>query len=406
MNFDKNILKVFMGNISSQLTIILGSIVIVRIFAPAEFGEFSIWLAIVSFFSVTVTLRLENALPILEEEESKAQKVIMIATIILLLTILLALILTSLSYLGVKEFFLIKPHSLILLPPAVLFFSLNQVLQTWAMAEGAFSKLNIMRFFLAFNTVLIQIAAGYKFPTALSLISGFVLANAISFMISTRLMQVFSEDSAFDLSNIRSFFTKYYKLPLYALPADTINSIVSQLPLIIIFSRFGAEAAGYLALTLRVLGAPIALASKSVLDVFKYHAFQTINAIGNCRELYIKTFKRLLAASLLFVLCTIFLADDIFRLAFGVEWQQSARISILLLPMFALSIIASPLSYMSYLIEKPNIDLLWQISLLLTITTALYSFESYRLSLIAYAVTYALMYLVYLLISWRFSLGK
>jgi O-antigen/teichoic acid export membrane protein len=106
------------------------------------------------------------------------------------------------------------------------------------------------------------------------------------------------------------------------------------------------------------------------------------------------------------VLGTYFLAEDIFRIGFGSDWTESGRIAIWMLPMFALGLIASPLSYMSYLVEKPHIDLLWQIGLMIISAIVLYSFPSYQLTLVGYGLAYALMYMLYIYMSYRFSCGE
>lgn len=406
-SFWKHVSSVFAGSLLAQSIPIIGSFAITRIFAPTEFGEFTMWLALVSFMSVVVTLRLETVLPIIEDGQAKTEAVFIILVTTLLATIFLVVCLFALNYLlRVKSFLPEKLISLVLITPAVLFVALNQVWQTWAAVDGVYGKLTTMRLVQALATVVIQIYAGFKYPTAISLILGFVLASGISFALAAMLMPQFVHASFFHFSGFRKFFIRYKKFPLYALPADSINTAVAQLPMLVVFDRFGSEAAGYLALTMRVLGAPVGLIGKAVLDVFKRYAVQSIKEVGHCRELYVKTFMTLMLASVMMVICTIFFAEDIFRVAFGSEWMQSGRMAVWLLPMFALGLIASPLSYMAYLVEKQHIDLLWQIGLMIVTVGTLYVFSSYRLTLIGYGVGYAMMYIVYIFMSYQFSKGK
>ncbi|UCJ15187.1 hypothetical protein K5Q02_15095 [Pseudomonas sp. MM211] len=161
-----------------------------------------------------------------------------------------------------------------------------------------------------------------------------------------------------------------------------------------------------MALTMRVLGAPAGLVGKAVLDVFKRHAMKSIREVGNCRDIYVKTFVVLMLASTVMVACTVFLAEDIFQTAFGPNWTQSGVMAIWLLPMFALGLIASPLSYIVYLVEKQYVDLLWQVSLMIVAILALYGFSSSKSTLIGYGVGYAVMYIIYISISYRLSGGQ
>lgn len=402
----KHVSSVFSGTLLAQSIPIIGSLVITRIFSPEGFGEFSTWLALVSFVSVIVTLRLENTLPIVTDGDARNEAVFIILVTTLLVTTLFTACLFASCFLFEIGGFLPKETALLLFaPPAIVFVALNQVWQTWAAVNGSYKKLNTMRVVQALTTVLIQIIAGLEYPSAFSLVFGFALASAISFVVAFRMMPRLVDRKFCKKVQFSDFFKKFKKFYLYALPADAINTAVSQLPLLVVFQRFGSETAGYLALTIRVLGAPVGLVGKAVLDVFKRHAVESIREIGNCRELYLKTFTVLVMASGLMVVCTVFLAEDIFNLAFGVEWAKSGQMAIWLLPMFALGLIASPLSYISYLVGKPHIDFMWQISLLVTVVITLYSFSSYKSTLIGYGVGYALMYFWYIFISYRFSCG-
>ena len=405
-NFWKHVSSVLAGTLAAQSIPLIGSLFIARIFAPGEFGEFSTWLAIVTFASVVVTLRFEAMLAIAEDGVGRVRAVFIIFWVTILMSVLFFICVAGAKFLpGIKNYL---PDSLALLltiVPAALCLALNQIWQTWAAAEGLYGKLNVMRLVQASILVLVQIGAGLKYPTAVSLVMGFVVATGIAFAWSIKVMPRFIYGEFCNPIEFRDFFFRYKNFPLYALPADAINTAAGQLPVLVVSYRFGNEVAGYLALTMRVLGAPIGLVGKAVLDVFKRYAIQSIQKTGNCRKLYVNTFMALVLASLILIGGTVFLAEDIFRVAFGSEWLPAGRMAIWLLPMFALRMIASPLSYMAYLVEKQNIDLLWQFALMMVAIVTLYVFRSYESTLIGYSTGYAIMYFVYILISYRLSKG-
>lgn len=403
----RHVSTVFSGSLLAQSIPIIGSLAIARIYAPSEFGEFSTWLALVSFIAVVITLRLETVLAIVEDGENRAKAVFIALVTTLLMGCVFSVALFMLSSVHVTRAYLPEQAILLLLIiPAAFLVALNQIWQTWAAVDGAYGKLNAMRIIQATAMVLIQIAVGLKYPAAASLVLGFLTAAFISIVTAMMLMPAFLCGSFFHRNIFMDFFVRYKKFPLYALPADSINTAVAQLPILIVFHRFGGETAGYLALTMRVLGAPVGLVGKSVLDVFKRHAIQSLREVGDCRDIYIKTFKALMLAAVVMILGTVLLAEDIFRIAFGAQWVESGRMALWLLPMFALGLIASPLSYMAYLVEKQYVDLLWQISLAVLVICVLYSFSSPQSTLVFYSIAYAAMYVVYMLISYRFSVGK
>lgn len=404
--FWRHVSSVFVGAIFVQLIPIIGSLFIVRIFNPGEFGEFSAWLVFVTFMSVVITLRFEAVLVIVEDGIVRSQAVLIVLVVTVIMAAVSTLCLVALQQLpSIRQYLPEQTILIILLVPATLFLALNQVWQAWAAAEGLYAKLITMRFVQALLLVVLQIFIGLKYPNALSLALGFVFASGIAFVWAIMLMPCLSYRNSLKLMEIKKFIRRYRKFPLYALPADSISTAVAQLPVLVVALRFGNEAAGYLALTIRVLGAPAGLVGKAVLDVFKRHAIQNIKKIGNCRELYINTFAVLFLASLIMTVVTIYYGESIFRIAFGSEWITSGVIAIYLLPMFALGLIASPLSYIAYLVEKQYIDLVWQIGLMMVVVVSLFFFTSYEITLISYAACYAGMYLIYLLISFKLSGG-
>lgn len=396
----------FVGTLAAQLIPIIGSIFIARIFTPSEFGKFSAWLAMVSFLSVIITLRFEAVLAIVEEGIDRLKAVFFVFLISIATSVVLFIgVVLGRNFSWINIYF---PDSMVLLltiAPAALFLALNQVCQMWAAAEGLYKKLITMRLVQAATLIGVQISLGLKYPCATSLAIAFAIAGVIGLGVSINLMPKFINIQFYSFPKLKSFWARYHKFPVFALPADSINTAVAQLPVLIVTLRFGSEVAGYLALTMRVLGAPLGLIGKAVLDVFKRHAVKNIQKAGDCRELYLSTFAVLAFASLIFVVATIFLAEDIFRVAFGSEWIVSGEMAIWLLPMFALGMIASPLSYLAYLVEKQHIDLFWQSGLMIVALINLNYFSSYESTLIAHSVGYGFMYIIYIFISFKLSKG-
>ncbi|UCJ15186.1 hypothetical protein K5Q02_15090 [Pseudomonas sp. MM211] len=204
--FWKNVSSVFTGSLLAQSIPIIGSLAITRIFAPSEFGEFSTWLALVSFLAVAVTLRLETVLAIVEDGRARTHAVCIVLVTTLLVAFILAMLLYILSSFSIPRNYLPEQAILmVLIVPAALLVALNQVWQTWAAVDGAYGKLNVMRLAQALVIVLIQIGAGLKYPTAASLVLGFVLASGISFVSAVMLMPRFFHNFFFILMGFGIF---------------------------------------------------------------------------------------------------------------------------------------------------------------------------------------------------------
>lgn len=395
---------VFSGTAVAQLIPLLGSLVIARLFLPAEFGVFMAWLGISALAGVFVTGRFEMALALEPDGAPRAEAAsATFITATLLLTLIT--IVGAVAWPFVAHRFPAIPAPLLwLYVPAVAALASAQIWQAWAAAEGRFKALSMMRITQAATITSFQITAGFLAPSAVNLalahVAG-VIAGVI--MIAWRLpLQRLPEGR----KTLFRFWSRYRRFPIYSLPADTVNTAAAQLPLTILASRFGADVAGFVALAFRTLGAPISLMGSAVLDVFKRRASESWRETGSCRGPFLETFLVLAAGSLTATLIFWFAGEELFVFAFGPEWREAGKAAVILLPLFALRFVASPLSYTFYIAEKQHVDLVWQICLLAMTLTTLMKVTGYEQTLMAYALGYGSLYIVYVFLTYRFSAGK
>lgn len=406
--FWKNVAVVLTGTVAAQSIPLLGSLVIARIYAPAEFGLFSAWLGMAMMAAVVVTGRFEMALAV--EPDGPPRKFAVFAT---LGTILIIGMLFTLIALGVYISAMLPEQvnlsMVILFMPATLLVGVTHTWQAWAAAEGNFRVLSWIRISQAFVVTVTQIGAGLIAPTAFGMMLGHVLGLAAGIVISIYFMPVTpfcGVGGEKFWPKLKAFWFNQRRFPLFALPADTINAASGQLPLLLIASRFGAESSGLFALTVRVLGAPIGLLGAAVLDVFKRSAASSFRDKGHCREEYMRTFWLLAGGGVMMALGVWVVAEWLFIFAFGEPWRQAGVIAVWLMPMFALRFVASPLSYVFYIAGKQQIDLIWQCALLAMTLASFLIPTSFEASVRFYSAGYGLLYVIYAILSYNFSKGK
>lgn len=404
--FWRSVISTLTSSAIAQLIPVLGSLILARQYAPSEFGVFSTWLGIVQFFSVVITGRLEAALAM--ELDGEPRRLTVITTLVTAgcVTLVLCVVLGGAVFLefhGVSASF---PLLSALTLPASLSLAVGQTWQSWAVAGGCYRHLAAMRITSAGAITILQIASGLVFKSAEALATSYLIGSVVTIFLSAKLMPV-GKIKLNDLSMVvSSVWLRNRRFALFSLPADAINVAAVQLPLLLVASKFGAEVTGLLALTMRTLGAPIGLLGKSILDVFKRYAAASYRERGECRKEYIKTFNVLLAGALLLCVVVLAFGESIFVLAFGSSWRPAGTMAIWLLPIFAMRFMASPLSYMVYIAGRQSLDLLWQVALLVMTVTSLCIPERHDIALISYSVGYSLLYVVYLAMSYQFSLGR
>lgn len=394
------------GSAVAQAIPIIGALILARIFSPGEFGVYASWLGVVVFISVIITGRFETSLAI--EADGDPRRLAFVSTLVTAgiasFFLLVLLVVATVLFPAIQQK-LALPLLLCTLPTAMT-IAIVQSWQSWAAAEGAYRKLTVMRVANAGAITVSQIIIGLFQPDAVVLALGYLVGGMLACALCTTLMPIGKLPVEYrKFESVKAFWYRQRRFPLLSLPADAINTAAAQLPIIIVASRYGAEVAGLLAMTLRILGAPLGLLGKSVLDVFKRHAATRYREYGECRDIYLQTFKVLSGGSIVFVVAILFLSETLFVIAFGEQWRVSAAIAIWMLPYFSLAFIASPLSYMVYIAGKQHVDLFWQIALLIMTFVCLTVPTHYESALKFYSAGYALLYVVYIIMSYRFSLG-
>ena len=406
-SFFRSTRLVLFGMVVAQAIPLLGSLLIARLYLPTEFGAFSTWLGVAMTGAVLVTGRLEMALVI--EADGEPRRFAMSAT---LATICAVSVVLCVCVLGVYGLALdahdLTPGLVLAFLPATLLMAVTQTWQSWAAAEGFYRALSWIRIAQALGVTGVQVGVGWLMPSALGLAIGHTLGVLWGVVVAMWMMPLslrsFLPWIEFR-TKLRAFWSSHRRFPLFALPADLINTVAGQLPLLFITSKFGADATGFYALALRILGGPISLLGTAVLDAFKRRAATSYRELGHCKEDYVSTFRVLFVLGGLLALGVMLVAEPLFAWAFGETWRQAGVIAVWLMPMFALRFVASPLSYVFYIAGAQRVDLVWQCGLLMMTLLVFIADLDFESTVKSYAAGYAGMYVVYLFLSYRYSKG-
>lgn len=403
--FWRSIGLVLSGTVFAQAIPLLGSLLIARLYVPAEFGVFATWLGMAQLAAVAMTGRYEMALAM--EPDGEQRRVGVLATFATAGIGTLVLV-SAASFLYALEWLpRVSAGLLLSWIPAAALLCAAQIWQAWAAADGRYRELGLLRIAQALSVTALQVVLGTLVPSAEGLAWGQVVGLSISALVAIKTMSFTVKLSSPTnlIPAMRSFQRRHYRFPLLSLPADSVNTAAAQLPLIIVTSRFGAEVAGWLAMAMRSLGAPISLLGAAVLDVFRRHAAQAWRDRGNCRAEYLQTLRVLAGASAAVGVVLAMTSEPLFALVFGERWRAAGTVALWMLPMYTLRFVASPLSYLFYVGDKQHIDLIWQLALLVMTACTLTLAVTSRAALLAYSAGYSGLYLVYLYLSYRLSGG-
>lgn len=409
--FRRDILIVMAGTATAQLLPVLASPMLTRLFSPSAFGIFGLFLALCGICAIAGTARYEQAI-LLPAERADSLSIVALASVCLIGTCSAIALLVMLLGSTIADLFGNPAilRWLPLLPVGVFALGANQILYLWANRNREFKALSSNRIWRAACTVLVSVILGYAGFHDGGLIIGFVVGTTTT--IVPFMWPLIRQDrellTEVNWTRITTMARRYRRFAFYSLPGDTINAVSGQMPILLLGRYFPSAVVGSYSLTQRLLGAPNALVSRSVGDVFRQRASEELRSSGSCLTTWKTTARMLTLVSVVVYLPIALWARPIFVFAFGPDWAQAGRFAQLMTPYFALGFVASVLGQMSYLAEKQSLDLAWQAALSTSLLISLVVGGKLRdpgVAVVFYSTAYSLMYIVYLAMSYRFAVG-
>jgi len=406
--FSRNVLTLMTGTTIAQAIPIAISPILTRIYTPEDFGVFALYMAIASIISVIATGRYEMAIMLPKEEEdvkSIVKLVMILLSIVTFITFLMVFFLNQ----AITNLFENPEISnwLYFLPISIFLVGLYQVYNYLLIREKNFKRLSTNKIIVSTTNASTQLGYGFAVSNGFGLLFGNIIGYIISIYFIIR-SKVVNKYFHFKDNSIKEVAKEYQNFPKYDVPSVLLNVVANQLPLLALGKFFGLGVVGFYALMYKVLMMPIGLLSGTVLDVFKQRATEDYNKYGNCKDIYIKTFKSLVLLGIVpFTILGIF-APEIFAFVFGENWRIAGEFAQIMVPMLFLSFIISPLSYLLYIANKQKYDFFGHIILIIIILISIFiglHYDSEKMILIFFSIGYSSVYLLYLLYSFYLSKG-
>lgn len=357
----------FMGNTAiAQFLPLLSAPVIARLYLPADFGAYAVFVALATLLGSSATLALQNAI-LLEKHDQEAAHAFLLALIVsVTVSVLLYMCLVALPQSFLVA--IVGPEVLPLffwLPATIILTSTFQCAYTWCIRRRYYRRLGVNKLVLAMVTMVVQISIGLTAPD----VRGFVFANIIGYSCALLLLagivhgDVVEQAPRLSLASFRRHFMDRIALPLYTLPATLVNTVSSYLPDLLINRLYGVHLLGQYSLASRTVNMPLAFISTSIQDIFRQQASAEFATAGHCRGTFRSFFVLMASVSLLLVVPLILVLPWLIPFVFGDQWDESGTLVRALVFLIAIRFVSSPLSYVWIIVGRQRMDLLWQVGL-------------------------------------------
>lgn len=331
----------------SQVALLATGPLLSRLYQPASWGVYSLVLAFVAVASVVTALCYDQAIVGAETRPEAAALTLaslVLGPVVTLFAVGAMALLISENWLG----FGILPWSALGWAAALLL--LMQVFVSfryWHMREERFALLGRTAVTQNLGRAIFPVATVWPWPGGTGLLAGEALGRTIGILplIRERWQETVAAYRSVTRPQVVAVLKRYAVFAYAGVPGGLLDAAALALPLPLIASAFGAQAAGEFALAQRVLQAPAALVGRSVADAF--HARLAIHARE--RHSYLprffgRTALLLLAVAALPALVVLGLGASGFAWIFGAQWAVAGTFATMMLPWATGQLIVSPLS--------------------------------------------------------------
>lgn len=399
--FFQNIAVVAGGNAAAKLIGIIATPIITRLYTPADYGVFSVFLSIIGIAGSLATLRYSVTIPIADGEK--------LANNLLKLCFLITISLTLIWFAGIAlfgnlltDYFSVEQLKPFLWLLPIVFFSqgIYDALNNWAVRNKQFKLVTRTKISQGISSSGFKIGLGVLGITPLGLFIGHIAQEAAGIgSIFTRLLKAnpFFLKS-FSWSEIKFAANRYKKFPLIQSWSQLLLAIGAQMPILLIGGLYGAEVVGVFGLAMGMINMPMDLIGQSVAQV--YYAEISKYGKNNIEKIYklsISIIIKLFWLGLIPVGFLIAFGPWLFQLVFGPEWLDAGIYARILSILILFRFISSPMMNSLNVMEKQGIQL-WLNTLRVILVVAIFyltnefGFSPVK-SIIVYSLSIAAFYL-------------
>jgi len=350
----RSFLMLFSANTTAQLIALLIYPFITRLYSAADFGLLSLFLSIAGVLTILATMRYESSI-MLPHDQKDAAALFDLSVVINGVVCLLIFVLVFAC--GKQIALLFNAPGLArwlwLLPVYVFVSALWQSWNNWLNRSRQYRKIAVYGISQSVIASMLKLLFGaIMLPGGLiyATVSGVVVAMGGNLLHKAE--NTFALLFHFDRTLMRQMGKEQKNFPCFTLPHALVNCLGGNLPILLLAPFFSSSEIGYFGVAIALAFTPISVITTAMYQVL----FQQSNDKKMRKESLIPLVKEFLikmtAVFLPLFILLYFVVPSIVQLLLGTKWHESGSIVIILLPWILLTLLTSPLSFMSVLFSK------------------------------------------------------
>ncbi len=306
-----------------------------RLYGPAAFGLFAMFVTAATCLSVMVTCRFDQAILVAKDELAASRVALASLLTTMLGALVLALFSPQLAFLLSLITGSDSPELLVpLLIAAVVCVSLYQITVAWLLRKEQYRDMAAMRFVFAAAMAVTQVAIPLLGG---SVLLGLAAGQVVGFGTGTLYGCWRSRRSwpPIRLSHWQAVVSQaqvHQRFALFGVPSALASNWAVHGPVVLLAVLFGVEVAGIFALAQRLFTTPLSLLNSAFSRIFYAEAARTSSS-DELAALFRYTLSRVFLLAVLPIAAVACLAPGWFGPLFGAEWAGAGVVCTMLAPM-------------------------------------------------------------------------
>lgn len=392
----QNSAKLLSANVYAQAIGLAVYPLLTRLYTPENFGVLNLFLSIGGIFILLSTLDYQQAI-VLPKDENKAIAVVHLCLVTSLVAS--ALVLASVPFSGaIAELF--KTPALekwyYLLPLYVFVMAGWNILSYWYIRRAEYDRNSGYQVLQSSLGAGMKIGLGYGGCLQGGMIVSVVAAPLLALLTSCKMawekhirpLLRHNRDEILEVAAI------YRKFPKYSFPSSMLNTLSSQVPVLLLTPVFGNGEIGLWSMAILLGFAPLSMISKSLNQTLYQHTMDQLHQGRSIIPIYRKF--SIGAIGLLVPLFGLLwcILPQLTVLLLGDDWEQTGYILRWMLPWLAANFLTACTGFLAGIYFKQQIELLFEILLIVlrvgAIVIGIYTsdFETFTIlySMVSFAV--------------------
>lgn len=330
----------------------LGSMVTARLYSPADFGSVAVLTSVISWIGYVAAMRLDTAV-LAEKSEDEVTNTVyaaMVATVIS--TAVMSIMMTAFwvpfcKY--INAIYLVPYYWVVII--CVFLSTVASTLRYWTTKRGLFVLQTKTLLSSAIASPATSVTLGVFHVGVVGLIMGMIFGSIAG---TTKLIRSFirTDTVGYSTQGVVNSFARNRALMVYGIPQAILNGVFVFGNPIWISSLFGQAFTGQYSLASRVILVPIGLLTGAISQLLMNEFSSALENNRKMLPVWMNNLIRLAYVALLPLCIIAFTAQLWLPFVFGRTWRQAAYITQLLAPMYAISLLVSPLHTVLIIIRR------------------------------------------------------